>query len=198
MNVIEQIKKNRPIRNYKNRRIPLRLIDKIIEAGLWGPSIHGFQPWRFLVIQEKDVIKKIAELCTVKSKEIGIGAGPILSFTAGNLKKAAVLILVYNTQDFSIKASRLKNSYVDIARVSEIQAIGAAVQNMELTATELGIGTCWLTSPLFCSSEINQIVGSDNELVCVLSLGYPNEQRARSKRKQKTDTLSYYSDAAKL
>ena len=57
------IYKRRSIRLYKKKQVPEDMVKRVIEAGRYAPSAGNNQPWKFVVIQNKDTIKKISYLC---------------------------------------------------------------------------------------------------------------------------------------
>ena len=59
--LLNLIKERRSIRQYKDEDIPENEIEMILEAGRWSPSASNRQPWEFIVIRNKEIIKKIAE-----------------------------------------------------------------------------------------------------------------------------------------
>jgi nitroreductase len=64
----------------------------------------------------------------------------------------------------------------DIPKVPEIEqviAAGAAVENLLLAATELGIGAMWKTGPAAYSARVKAAVGlaADDHIVAILHLG---------------------------
>jgi nitroreductase len=64
-----------------------------------------------------------------------------------------------------------------------VQAIGAAIQNMLLTAHELGLGTCWIGEILKNEDKVKELLGiSSSELQLVIAVGYPSK-KSQSKRK---------------
>jgi nitroreductase len=186
MNILNLVKRRVTVRKYKKKRIPIKTIDKIIEAGRWGPSVHGFQPWRFIVITKTSKIREISDILLKKAKELGPGIDKSLFLTANTIANAPVTILVYNQNILKEVVSRfykLKKKHIKIAELSEIQAISAAIQNMILIADNFGIGSCWNTTPLFCEKEINKLLGNNEQLIAILTVGYPAEQGKRSQRK---------------
>jgi nitroreductase len=65
------------------------------------------------------------------------------------------------------------------------QAVAAALQNMLLRASELGLGACWMCAPLFCPDVVRQTLGlpADWEPQALLTLGFPaDEGKARGRR----------------
>ena len=61
--ILDQIRLRRSIRNYTDKNIPASVINQILEAGRWAPSGLNNQPWRFLVIKNKDILKKNRIMC---------------------------------------------------------------------------------------------------------------------------------------
>lgn len=193
MDIFNLIKNRGTVRKYKDKSVPKKIINKIIEAGSWASSIHGFQPWFFVVITQRGIIRKIAEILYIKSKKIGTGPNILMSSTANTISNAEVLIAVYNTRVFENFAKKFRNEYFEIACLSEIESISAAIQNIIISAEHYGIGSCWTVIPLFCEKEINKLINAPSKLVAILTLGYPQEKANRSKRKPKLETLKYIS-----
>lgn len=194
MEILKLIKNRIAARKYKDKPIPNRILDKIIEAGRWGPSVHGFQPWRFIAITKVSLIKEISNVLLNKSEELGSGIDRFLSLTAKTIANSPLIILIYNTnilKDVSYKLYKINKKYINIAELSEIQAISAAIQNMMLVADNCGIGSCWNTIPLFCEKKINKLVGNKEQLLAILTMGYPAEKSKRSPRKRIDKIVQY-------
>lgn len=190
MNLLNFIKNSTVVRKYRQKEISDTIIKKIIQAGIWSLSVHGFQPWSFTVIKNKKIINDIADISEKKIIKLLLIVKPILRFSAKIIRNANILILVYNDAEIARYVKRLQNPYIHYAKIVEIQAIGAAIQNMFLEANSLGIGMAWLCSPLFCKIEINNLLQEKRELVALLSLGYPaTVLDRRGKRKKYSETV---------
>jgi len=150
MDMLKLIKSRRSIRKYKEKIPSDKEIKKILEAGRWAPSGLNNQPWRFLVIKEKEIKEKIAGFSKY---------GYII-------KNTGVIIVVFLDK---------KRSY---HYQKDIMAIGACIQNMLLQAHSLGLGACWLGEILNKRKEIEQLLNIDKnlELMALISLGYPKEK----------------------
>lgn len=145
--VIDAIKKRHSCRNYDSgKKIKEDDIITIIETVRWTPSGKNYQPWGFYINTNKSDIEKIASY----------------SIYSHFIKQAPCIISVYLNKNESY--SYLKDS----------QAIGAAIQNILLTAFSLGIASCWIGEILKNKDEIARIhnVGSEFELMGIVILGY--------------------------
>jgi nitroreductase len=155
--VIDTILKRRSVREFTDKPVSKEDINTILNAGHWAPSGLNNQPWRFIVIQDRETINKLSE-CTHYS---GIVAG------------APLLIAVFLDTE---------NSY---NRTKDVQAIGAAIQNMLLATCDLGLGGVWLGEILNQNEKVNSILDcpSKLELMAVLAIGDPVPKERTSTRK---------------
>ncbi len=60
-NFFELLNRRRTVREYSDRDVPIELIEKAIATAGTAPSGANMQPWRFVVVQDADVKKKIRE-----------------------------------------------------------------------------------------------------------------------------------------
>jgi len=154
--VIKAIRERRSIRKFIDRKIPLSVIRKIIEAGTWAPSGMNNQPWRFVIVAEKQV-------------QAEIGA---LTHSGKIVNGATSLIIVFLD----------KRAAYDLQK--DTQSIGACIQNLLLAAHSLGLGACWVGEILRNEHKVHSLlaVPSGLELQAVIALGHPAE-KPRSSRK---------------
>lgn len=61
MEFSEIVKNRRSIRSYKSTQVPKDKINKILEAARLAPSASNRQPWHFIVVKDKAMIKKLAK-----------------------------------------------------------------------------------------------------------------------------------------
>ena len=105
------------------------------------------------------------------------------------MREAPVLIIVLNTNG--------GDPYQPIqtdARISEIcdsLAIGAAIENMLLEAETLGLGTLWIANTCFAYPELVEEIKTEDQLVCAIALGYPDESPLPRPRKDIREVLEY-------
>lgn len=188
--ILKLIKNTGASRNFETKEIANSLLVKIVEAGRWGLSILGIQPWKIVCIKRNHLIKKIAAVTRNKAKELENPFGTILKLTATTIEGSMALIAVYNNQRILKRTQKYGKLYKRKARVAEIQAIGGAIQNMILEASSLGLGSVWMDSPTFFNEkEINEILQENNELIAILAIGYPSKKINRSVRTEYKDMV---------
>lgn len=62
MEALEAIKTRRSIRGYKKTPVPDEMVEKILDAGRWAPSSKNAQPWKFIVLKDAEVRRRLSEL----------------------------------------------------------------------------------------------------------------------------------------
>src|SRR3990172_4118719 len=61
MDLFDAIQGRKSIRRFKQTAVPDEVIRTILDAGRLAPSANNTQPWSFLVIKDRVVLKKMAE-----------------------------------------------------------------------------------------------------------------------------------------
>jgi len=184
MHLIKLIKQRASVRKYKKKEVSKNKIEKILEGGIWGPAIHHFQPWKFVVVKNRSLINKISKLVAQKLKAIRI-PNFIASPTISTLNNANLYICVYNTKVFSKTMKKYNKKIFKNFELAEISAISACIQNMILIIEDLKLGSCWLDMPLFCRRGINKLLKQKGDLIAILTIGYPQVKGIRSVRIKK-------------
>lgn len=153
MQTLEAIHKRRSIRKFTDKPIAKEDLQTLLKAAMMAPTARNAQEWEFLVVTDKDTLKKIAEVHPYASMLPGAQAA-ILVF--GNMDKE--LIPGYWVGD-----------------------CGAATQNILLAATELGIGSVWLGVQAVQerAEELNKVFTFPANIkpFNIIALGYPAEDK---------------------
>jgi len=90
MDLSELIKKRTTKRKFDDTPISDFVLKKIIEAGIFGPSILALQPWEYVVVLDKQIILKISDLLLRKSSKVSMGVGGLLYSTSKTVRSAPV------------------------------------------------------------------------------------------------------------
>lgn len=180
MDVIKAIGDRRSIRKYKNIDVDKDIIIDILNAGRLAPSAKNRQPWYFVKVStemKNEIADSMIKYVENKNKE---GRLYSVSFTASVIKEAPVLILVLKNKD---------NEW----NMYDTLSVGAAIENMCLRSTELGLGTLWIGDTDFVEKDILDMVNhNDMELVSSLVIGYSNQEPKMRPRKSLEEIVEYY------
>lgn len=197
MNVFDAMAERKSIRKFSEEDLPREVVEKIIEAAIIAPSAKNRQPWKFVVVTnaQKDKMMEVMEQ-GIQSEKAGTGLMndnrkdiPGAQHTMSIMKQAPVNIFIFNTKkDYLWENASFENKIYDIYN---IQSIGAAIQNMLLAATELGVGSLWIGHIVFAYREICRWLGEEHQLVAAVSLGYPLEKPNPRPRKPLADVTQW-------
>ncbi|MBF0533073.1 MAG: nitroreductase family protein [Candidatus Omnitrophica bacterium] len=178
--ILQIIKRRASSRRYSDKPVPQEVIDNILEAGRWGPSVHRQQSWRFISVSDKNTILRIADICDQKAANLETGGN---NFGGRIIRGAAFCVFAYNTGLLSGPLKKFKKmTYAELAHLAEIQSIAAGIQNMILTAEGYNLGSCWLNMPLVCQQEINACLNEHQELIAVVTFGFSQDSPKRENR----------------
>ena len=64
MNVYDAVRTRLTVRQFKPDPVPDELVMKLLRAGQWSPSSRNLQPWHFIVIKDRDTLRRIGEIAT--------------------------------------------------------------------------------------------------------------------------------------
>ena len=163
MDLLEGLQTRRSIRAYTDQPITREQLREIIRLGTMAPSGMNNQPWRFVTIQKKETLHKLAQL-TKYSRVIGRAA-------------ACIAVFVDKTAMYH--------------EVKDHQAMGACIQNLLLASHSMGLGAVWLGEILKSATGVRELCGLSNdlELMAVVALGHPAGKGGRADRRPVEEVL---------
>ena len=126
------IKGRRSVRAYKDESVSKEQIEKVLDAGTWAPTGMHREPWKFIVIEDKQLIKYVSDETKLLVQQMTPSLAKQFS-TAADIVcyNAPVLIFVCTEKDEQWDNVNLLDCVL-------------AAQNMFLKAYELGLGTCYM------------------------------------------------------
>ena len=174
--VLDNIYQRRSVRNYSDKDVPDEIIKEIIRAGTYAPTAVNKQPWRFVVVKNKQLIEEYDE----RARKAFLAAymdtdNPEMVRYVQHLSNqktrifygAPVLILIFASPDVIIDHD-----------------CALAAENMMLAAHSLGIGSCWigLASGLGYDKEFLKEAGvpEGHTLIAPLIFGYPAKDKLKA------------------
>jgi nitroreductase len=191
MELKDVIEKRASTRMFTDEKIPVEDIKEMVRRAGLAPSINNSQPWKFIAITNEEIIDQMGKIVQQKVleyfpheniKEKMVAQAKVLRFSAFFMD-APVLIAVEMSPYKTIIEELLKGRELSTENVNRlrnfpnIQSIGAAVENLILSAFDLGYGACWLSGLLIARNELEQLLGieSPNTLAACVAIGKPRE-----------------------
>jgi nitroreductase len=121
--ILDVIKARRTIKHFLPKFVSWEMVSKVLDAGRHAPSCGNIQNWKFLLVMEPELKQLVAQAANDQYE----------------IAEAGVLIIVTGEPDRAERYYGLRGE-----RLYTIQNCAAAIQNMLLEATSLGLGTTWV------------------------------------------------------
>jgi nitroreductase len=200
MDFFEAIQGRKSIRRFKVTPVPDEDIKKIIDAGRLAPSANNTQPWSFLVIKDRSVLKNMAAATRemidrmipfAESEKQAQRLAAYKSTYYTFFEHAPVVIAVcmegYDAGT-DLLLARMGYAPEEIKRLRPmpgLQSVSAAIEHMLLAIHALGYGSCWMTGPLVAQEAFEKLLGfgKESQIAAILPVGVPDEDPPARSRK---------------
>ncbi|HUZ18264.1 MAG TPA: nitroreductase family protein [Spirochaetia bacterium] len=166
MEIIPEIAERSSILNYKPDEIEADKLRRVLEAGTKAPSAKNRQPWRFIVVQDESLRKKLEEA----------------SFGQEHVGQAPAIIAACTTNiDYTMPNGQLAYP-IDLA---------FAISFMIVQAEAEGLGSCVITT--FDERDVKEVltVPFSMRVVMLLLVGYAAEKPFPTERKDFESVISF-------
>lgn len=162
MELSKAILTRRSVRSFRQDNIPDDMIRELIRAAIYAPSAGNCQPWHFYVVKDFCVRKRVYdEVC----RQEFLTEAPVL-----------IIVCIDRNESADRYGERGETLY-------NIQNTAAAVQNILLSATDMGLGSCWCGD--FDDWSLQKILQMDSGRipVAIVAVGYASFEPSAPKRK---------------
>ena len=155
--LIELLRARRSIRRFTDQPVAGEQIDLLIEAGLRAFSSKGNNPWEFIVVTDRELIRQLAAAKTHGSSFLA--GAPLAIVVCADPARSDVWV-----EDASIAATFL-----------------------HLAAVDLGLGSCWVQIRLRGHDEqtsaqeyVAGLLGLPEQMMveAIIGIGHPVEQKS--------------------
>ncbi|MBU2589131.1 MAG: nitroreductase family protein [Nanoarchaeota archaeon] len=170
MEVSEAFKQRRSIRKYSDKKVPMHLIHEILDESKLAPSAGNTQNWRFIVVTDVAKQKEIAKV----------------SLNQNWMTTAPIYLVVCN------ESPRLENLYGKSGKFFSIQNCAAITSFILLSATEKGLGSCWVG--VFDYKKLQDILELPDDVFpdAVITLGYSDESKSSKHQRNDIENITFF------
>ena len=180
--VIEAIQARRSVRAYQSKPVPRDIVKAIIDAGNEAPSAKNSQPWRFVVIEDGEVKKKLLRAALPNARKI---LEPVKDVDP--VRYEAITKRLSELPD-PIYYSAPVIVFVIGSGVYANHSCPLACENMMLAAHSMGLGSCWVGfgSMVTDDEEVKSILDlrDDETIFGPILLGYSEGYPERPPKKE--------------
>ncbi len=168
------LKGRRSVRTYTQEPVSKEQIEAVLEAGTWAPTGMHREPWKFIVIEDKKIIKYVSD-------ETKILVQQMMPPLAKQFNTEADIIC-YNAPMLILVCSEIDDQWDNLNLLDSV----LAVQNMFLKAYELGLGTCYMGFVNFLNNNPEALkkigVPENCKMMAPFIIGHPKTKQGAGKR----------------
>ncbi len=170
MNFLELASQRSSVRNYQPKAVEKEKLLYALEAARIAPSAANFQPWKFIVITEPELLKSVQTV-----------------YHRSWLTSAPAIIIALGDHEKGWHRASDGKDFTDID-------VAIAIDHLTLAAAEIGLGTCWICN--FDSEKCNAIlkIPENMEPIALISIGYPVSPSIIAKQREPIDQLVHWND----
>ena len=178
MKLIDLILQRQSVRRYTDKPVEREKLERCLEAATLAPSACNAQPWKFIVVDEPILVKKLAKETWNKLVAFNrfVDQAPVL-----------IVISIEKSPFVPTIGGRIKNKEYPLID------IGIASEHFCLQAEEEGLGTCMLG--WFNEKAVQKLLNipKNRRIALLISVGYaPEDYKMRRKiRKEFSKVVSY-------
>ncbi|MHB1419183.1 MAG: nitroreductase family protein [Bacillota bacterium] len=185
MDLKEAIAIRRSIRKFKPDPVSDAHIQEILESVRLAPSGSNRQPWRFLVVKNEQARANVAantigQNFIATAPVIIVCCADLYVYTRDIIKRQEELwdagvgernASLYNNTEQPDESPEGLKKYLAQA----VQNMGIGIEHMVLTATSLGLGTCWVQ--MFSPRKMQAALNLPHNIIVntLLPIGYPDQ-----------------------
>jgi nitroreductase len=174
MDVLDAIRSFRPCTQFNPRPVAPEKLKSILGAARLAPSHLNMQPWRFVVVQD-DERKRLLAQASSKGRMIAEAPAVIVAFAV--------------EEDIPVTVG---GGYISAYPLD----VAVAVDHLQLAATSEGLGTIWIID--FNEEKVRQVLHVPEGIhpIAVIPIGYPAETNGVAKsngdgRKSPDEIIAY-------
>jgi len=174
MNLHEIFEKRQSNRKYSDRPVKKEDLLLCLDAARLAPSALNAQAWKFIVIDEPELKKNIAELAhSLGMNKFAVQAPVIIACVIEKPRITSYLGEIIQDKDY------------------RMLDLGIAIENICLQATELGLGTCIMG--WFNETKAKALLGVPHakRMPILITLGYSEDKPTVRHRKPLEKIVSY-------
>ncbi len=185
-------KRRKSHRTFSDEKINPELLDKIKDIALSSPYASGKKNWDFVVLEDKDLIVKVAEIVEKKSESMNQYIRDDFVDSYRNYAKnfvlfknaPAVIFLNYRTpSSFSMMFDKavpedIEKSIREWERDNYVKSISCVAMQILLATESLGLGACYMTGALLAEKEIQKIIPikPGRKIGAIIPIGFKNKE----------------------
>ncbi|RHW35849.1 nitroreductase [Lysinibacillus yapensis] len=183
LSVREAIIGRRSIKKFNGQPVDREVLMKIIDDAVWAPNHQNRQPWRLVAACGEEILelhKLLRDTAIPRWKDL----------SEESLEKQMQKFTLPGAYAFVIVPEDVRQKQ----RLEDFAAASTFIQNFQLLAWDMGIGSCWKTPDFLDKPEFREALGvkPGERIISMLQLGYFDELPKAMERKKSDEIVTFF------
>lgn len=173
--MLELIRTRQSDRSYSDRSVEKEKVERITEAGRLAPSACNAQPWKFIIVENRELLDQLAVAASAR----------LLGMNSFVSQAPLQIVVVREKANMSSRiGATVKNK--DYSRID----IGIASENICLQARAEGLGSCMIG--WFDEKMVKKLlrIPSSKRVELIITIGYPAKEVREKRRRPSNEVIS--------
>lgn len=206
MELTDVIERRASVRQFATDEVAIDDLKEMVRLAHLAPSINNSQPWRFVAIKNRDLLRSMASAVHEKVSEMlpdtddeqdKTAKSQVCWFSTFFAEAPAVIAVLTHPYEAVVDRVLPKAgiSHEDMNAMRgrpDIESVGAAVEHLLLAAVDKGYGACWLSGPLVARQELERLMDVQEPwtLEAMVAIGRPSSEHKQREKKPVEEVLT--------
>ncbi|MBK7137257.1 MAG: nitroreductase family protein [Rhodocyclales bacterium] len=183
--LMQVVRRRRSVRAFeKGRQVGRDVLEKIVDCGRWAPSGANSQPWDFIVVDDPAMKEQVFEVFMRQSQRLIDHAKGFPAVKKSYMAHTVAIIVVLGDPRWKAcfpqgTSPEFVEEYAANNEKIHLVSLGAAIQNLQLGVTAMGLTSAWLSGggEATTNRELSALLGypAFMEAVGTIPIGYPQK-----------------------
>jgi nitroreductase len=195
------------VRHFLRDAVPREDVEHMTDLALCAATACTTQPWRFIAVQDRDLVRKMQGAVIERFEELASRPGLALQERKQAVARAQALLFAKAPLCMAVLALPFVSPMEELLEQGgmtaeereqvcvrpELQSAGAAVQLLTSAAHSMGYAACWTCAPIVAAGRLEALleVEPPARLVALVAIGRPAELPMASRRLPIGQVLAY-------
>lgn len=197
MRLEDAVAARRSIRAFDPRPVPRDAVERAVALAVQAPAPHHSSPWRFVLLEDAGHRERFSAV---------MGAAWRRDLSVDGMEPSKIDRIVGRSHALLISTPLLVVCCADMSRSHDYpderrrraewslfaHSVGAALQVFMLGLAADGIGSCWISAPVFCGETVKGSLGLEEHVEphALVLVGYPSPSY-RPRQREPVDLARY-------
>ena len=139
-------------------------IARLVEAAGRAPDHGRLKPWRFIIVDGADRESFANAVAQARREQMPNFTDEQMELERAKIRRSPSIL---------VAGCVVRKDLPKVPEIEQVISVGAAVENLLLAATDMGLSVMWKTGPAAYNAGVKAAVGlaADDHIVAILHLG---------------------------